>query len=472
MYADRYDATYHSPKHRPKVNYKGPSATATADRENDYLPLNKSQRPISINLSDVNRPPHAVEMAIRGTYGLLLAKPNKDVRGAIVNADKVINQSEEELEEAKRNEAVKEREQAEKEELRVLKKKSFGMKFRKKTLSKARKAKHKLQKKRRAATLDWSSSESEKEGGGSDVSYEEEEEEVARDPLTQLLQIHLPKNVDVPNFKATVFRGKGGLSTGKGGVGEGGGGGGVKGVESAGHSVTPADEVVRESAMRKLKLFHENASALVIQTAYRNWTSKQMVMGWVAFSQMEIAGVDENTKDPNFVPGPNAFQERLSGRAYKRLQMRQVKLMFKSWATMVKAFIRCRERILECFAAKKLSLKMVGWLRVVKRQMALKKVVYIQERLVRFRHFRLWRGLTIIKRNMHWCQRRALHAWLHYVKGTATLNRDRWEHICYELKKLWAAKYIQWWFRGVSTRRWYQAYLKAAYRVKDEIMRR
>ena len=115
---------------------------------------------------------------------------------------------------------------------------------------------------------------------------------------------------------------------------------------------------------------------------------------------------------------------------------------------------------------------MVGWLRVVKRQMALKKVVYIQERLVRFRHFRLWRGLTIIKRNMHWCQRRALHALRHFIQGTAMINRERWGHIVYEWRRWQAASYISHWYGGASARKWYLRYLKAAYRVKDEILRR
>ena len=179
-----------------------------------------------------------------------------------------------------------------------------------------------------------------------------------------------------------------------------------------------------------------------------------------------------NKEMAKFVPPPNAFQERLSSRAYQRLQKRQLKLVFKGWATVVSAFLRCRERILDCYKSKKLSDRMVGWLRVVKRQMALKKVVYIQERLVRFRHLRLWRGLTIIKRNIFWCQRRALHAIKHYITGTTLMIRDKWEHIVYELKRFWAANYIKWWYKGVSTRRWYKRYLKAAYRVKDEIMRR
>ena len=61
--------------------------------------------------------------------------------------------------------------------------------------------------------------------------------------------------------------------------------------------------------MDKLEGYHRDASALVIQTAYRRWTSNQMVIGWVGFSQMQIE--DSAPKDSlTFVPPPNAFQER------------------------------------------------------------------------------------------------------------------------------------------------------------------
>jgi hypothetical protein len=106
-YARSYEEKYHpSPNKGPQVKYKGPSATEltlAANSENDLLPLNKSKRPISVKLSDVNRPPHTIEMAIRGTYGLLLAKPKQDLRGQIVNADKVINQPEDDNEETQKS---------------------------------------------------------------------------------------------------------------------------------------------------------------------------------------------------------------------------------------------------------------------------------------------------------------------------------------------------------------------------------
>jgi hypothetical protein len=116
-----------------------------------------------------------------------------------------------------------------------------------------------------------------------------------------------------------------------------------------------------------------------------------------------------------------------------------------TWRSLVASFVRCRERILVCAKARAMHRKIAGWRRVVERQMVLKKVVYIQERVVRMRHFRLWRGLTIIKRNMFWCQRRALHAIKHFLAGTATIVRDKWERITISLKMLWASNFIKHW---------------------------
>jgi len=40
------------------------------------------------------------------------------------------------------------------------------------------------------------------------------------------------------------------------------------------------------------------------------------------------------------------------------------------------------------------------------------------------------------------------------------------------MRNLWAANYIKYWYKGVSIRKWYLRYTKAAFTVKDEIMRR
>ena len=252
-------------------------------------------------------------------------------------------------------------------------------KFRKKAKKRANQAKRKAQKKRRATQLDWSSSSSESDG--SDVEWNEqremkgsEQEHIAMDPLTQLLQEHLPKatlldeTLRLSPMSAVIVADRRRQRR--------------RTVNNKALSVNPTDTTVRQAAMDKLQYFHREASALVIQTAYRKWTSRQMVIGWVGFSQMQIE--DSTAQDSiAFVPPPNAFQERLSDRAFKRLQKRQLRLVFKSWYNVAHSFVRCRERMLTCYFASKMSKKMVGWLRVVKRQMALKKVVYIQERLVR-----------------------------------------------------------------------------------------
>ncbi len=246
-----------------------------------------------------------------------------------------------------------------------------------------------------------------------------------------------------------------------------------------------ADPTVLSAAHSQLQAFKREHSARIIQSAYRSWSSRQMVLGWVEFSQMRL---DIDNSDPStdpaynlstnekrkseFIPPPNAFQERLAARAERRMRRRELRLVFRSWAGLVASFVKCRERILVCSKARRISGLVNSWRRVIERQLALKKVVYIQERLVRFRHFRLWRGLTIIRRNMFWAQRRALYAIKHYLAGTATLNRDRWENIVYLARRLWARRYIWHWYEGAATRKWYLRYIKAAARVKDEILRR
>ncbi|GMH72392.1 hypothetical protein TrST_g13256 [Triparma strigata] len=446
-----------------------------------------NKRPITVKLSDVNRPPWEVEMGIRGTYGLLMGQPKSIVRGNVLNSSVIFKspeerQKEKEEEEAKKKEEEKQKAKEAKERAAATaspapedkNKLRFAQKFRKKAKKKAHQAKRKAQKKRRSETLDWSSTSSESDG--EEVNFKEDDseeekqkaEELELDPLTKLLEAHLPSSANFDESqrkRLSPFQRARRASLRQH----------RKELDNAGAAaaaeVNPRDVVVRQSAMDKLEGYHRDASALVIQTAYRRWTSNQMVIGWVGFSQMQIE--DSAPKDSlTFVPPPNAFQERLSDRAYKRLQRRQQRLVFRSWWNVINSFIRCRERILTCYFASKLSRKMVGWLRVVKRQMALKRVVYIQERLVRFRHFRLWRGLTIIKRNMHWCQKRALYAIKSFLSGAVLKNRERWEMIVWKWKEWTAASYIAHWYRGASCRKWYLRYVKAAHRVKDEIMRR
>ncbi|GMH65456.1 hypothetical protein TL16_g04203 [Triparma laevis f. inornata] len=448
-----------------------------------------NKRPITVKLSDVNRPPWEVEMGIRGTYGLLMGKPKSLVRGDVLNSSVIFKSPEErqrEIDEEERKKEEDKQEKEAKEKARIAanspppeqmdkNKSKFAQKFRKKAIKKGHQAKRKAQKKRRSQTLDWSSTSSESDDeavefkeDGSEGGEEEEKKELEMDPLTKLLEAHLPKSASIDSVqkkRLSPFQRARRASQRQH----------RKELDSPGKAaaaaVNPRDIVVRQSAMEKLEGYHRDACALVIQTAYRRWTSNQMVIGWVGFSQMQIE--DSTPKDSlAFVPPPNAFQERLSDRAYKRLQKRQQRLVFRSWWNVINSFIRCRERILTCYFASKISKKMVGWLRVVKRQMALKRVVYIQERLVRFRHFRLWRGLTIIKRNMHWCQKRALYALKSFLSGAVLKNRERWELIVWKWKEWTAASYIAYWYRGASCRKWYLAYIKAAYRIKDEIMRR
>jgi len=226
------------------------------------------------------------------------------------------------------------------------------------------------------------------------------------------------------------------------------------------------DVVVQQAALNHLRLFHNHSAAIIIQHAYRSWTSKQMCKAWVDFNSMHA--VNEHKSEY----ASNLFQARLAERAYIRLQKRQLKLFFSCWSVYTKSFKRIRERILVCYFASKMSTKIVGWRRVVMRQMALKRVVYYQERLVRRRHYNLWWGLTLIKRNMLWCMRRALNAIKNYMAGNVSKNRDRWEYIVYGCKRWMCSLRIQTWYRCRSVRAWYLLYVKSAKRVKDEIIRR
>lgn len=78
----------------------------------------------------------------------------------------------------------------------------FAQKFRKKAKKKAHQAKRKAQKKRRSETLDWSSTSSESDG--EEVNFKEDDseeekqkaEELELDPLTKLLEAHLPSSAN------------------------------------------------------------------------------------------------------------------------------------------------------------------------------------------------------------------------------------------------------------------------------------
>lgn len=173
-------------------------------------------------------------------------------------------------------------------------KSKFAQKFRKKAIRKGHQAKRKAQKKRRSQTLDWSSTSSESDDeavefkeDGSEGGEEEEKKELEMDPLTKLLEAHLPKSASLDSAqkkRLSPFKRARRASQRQH----------RKELDSPGKAaaaaVNPRDIVVRQSAMEKLEGYHRDASALVIQTAYRRWTSNQMVIGWVGFSQMQVRG--------------------------------------------------------------------------------------------------------------------------------------------------------------------------------------
>ena len=360
----------------------------------------KKSKQLTFNLADVNRPPSHVEMSIRATYGLALGNPTQPRVDALKNLS-VVPLSSTQLGE------MKEREEAAREAPRMAGRvpgrdelESVHGPVRAIDRQIATRTTRQKVVKRNILDSD-SDSASDDESLGSDPSdiadsapetHDLPVQEELVDPLTAFLKAHLGPSTDSQIY---------------------------------------VNATVRAAALTQLHAQANAAAARTIQSAYRSWTSKQLVLGWVSFSQMSLSDPTKQStakeKKHVFVPPPNAFQERLSTRAYKRLQSRQLRMILHTWHTLVASFKRIRLRILVCHTARKMSRKIVGWQRVVVRQMALKSVVYIQERVVRMRHFRLWRGLTIIKRNMFWCMRRALHAMKHYICGAAVEVRDRWE---------------------------------------------
>lgn len=91
--------------------FSKPPASA-APRKTFTQKLNK--RPITVKLSDVNRPPWEVEMGIRGTYGLLMGKPKSLVRGDVLNSSVIFKSPEERQREIDEEERKKEEEKQEK----------------------------------------------------------------------------------------------------------------------------------------------------------------------------------------------------------------------------------------------------------------------------------------------------------------------------------------------------------------------
>ena len=73
-----------------------------------------NKRPITVKLSDVNRPPWEVEMGIRGTYGLLMGKPKSIVRGNVLNSSVIFKSPEERQKEKEEEEAKKKEEEKQK----------------------------------------------------------------------------------------------------------------------------------------------------------------------------------------------------------------------------------------------------------------------------------------------------------------------------------------------------------------------
>ena len=210
----------------------------------------QARRHLSVKLEDVNRPPKAVEIAIRGTYGLLLGNPHKNRRGKLFEAGKVIE-----------NENAPPPQQLDEPVEAPKKSSKFAMQLRKKALKKARLAKRKQQKKRRAAQLDWSSSSSSGESD-SDVSFQEDDTEGGAapepvDPLTNLLQLHLPINALAGSRKREVTRSH--IAHGK--VGNAHNNNNNNNNNTSSSMVNPQDEVVRTSALAKLMHFHQEVRA-------------------------------------------------------------------------------------------------------------------------------------------------------------------------------------------------------------------
>jgi hypothetical protein len=198
-------------------------------------------------------------MAVRGTYGLMMGKPASQLRAAFLEktAPGLLPKKEEPegpSEKVKAAMALRARKASQRAQEQV----------------KREKDRRRKEKERAARFLD---SDSEEEEAGADDSNADEDRPSSPatgspsnkgkpnkgkqapatpppDPMAEFLSSHLPSHAP----SSPLF----------------------------------ADPAVRAAAVARLLAYHKQACARTIQRAYRAWTSRQMVAGWVHFSRMSV----------------------------------------------------------------------------------------------------------------------------------------------------------------------------------------